>query len=293
MLPSSFATAAVPHKDDDRGVEVTLRHFDVTLTEYSVVMDTGPQRIANALGAAKAEGRAALLVCLPSVRDAEWAVAAARASVAGGADLLEFQTRFPQHPKPIVEAIGVVAREVDVPCLLWADDRVVHDFAITTAQPWRLVPACVSAGIAGIASPTPEGYAQRFAEACGADLAAINFVAPDMEPRHFEDACCYGSGFTYAIGVKTSPPTDPAVFEDLAGFLERVRRKSALPVFIGAGVATPEQATLVATFADGVAVAKAVFDTLQDARRHGHDQIAALESLVHRLRLAVERSEGR
>ena len=255
-------------------------------------METGPRRIEEALRAAKAEGRAALLVCLPSVRDSEWTVAAARASVAGGADLLEFQTRYPRHPEPIVEAIGVVAREVDVPCLLWTDDRVVHDFAITTAQPWRLVPACVSAGIAGIASNTREGYARRFAEACGADLAAINFVAPFMEPRHFEDSCCHGRGFTYAIGVKTSPPTDPAVFEDLAGFLERVRRKSALPVFIGAGVATPEQATLVATFADGVAVAKAVFDTLEDARKHGRDQIAALESLVHRLRLAVERGEG-
>jgi tryptophan synthase alpha chain len=169
-------------------------------------------------------------------------------------------------------------------------------FAITTARPWRLVPACVSAGIAGIAgiaSLTREGHARRFAEACGADLAAINFVAPVMGPQRFEDACCHGSGFTYAIGVKTSPPTDPAVFEDLAGFLERVRRKSALPVFVGAGVATPEQATLVATFADGVAVAKAVFDTLEDARRHGRDQIAALESLVRRLRLAVEDGEDR
>jgi len=255
-------------------------------------MDTGLLRIEQALRAAKAEGRAALLVCLPSVRDAEWAVAAAQASVAGGADLLEFQTHYPQHPEPVVEAIGVVAREVGVPCLLWADDHIVHDFAIATAEPWRLVPACLSAGIAGIASPTREGYARRFAEACGADLAAINFVAPVMGPRHFEDVCCYGSGFTYAIGVRTSPPTDPAVFEDLGGFLERVRRKSALPVFVGAGVTTPEQATLAATFADGVAVAKAVFDILEDARRHGRDQIAALESLVHRLRLAVERGES-
>ena len=71
-----------------------------------------------------------------------------------------------------------------------------------------------------------------------------------------------------------------------------MRRKSALPVFVGAGLATPEQATLAATFADGLAVAKAVFDILEDATKHGRDQIAALESLVHRLRLAVERGES-
>ena len=75
-----------------------------------------------------------------------------------------------------------------------------------------------SASIAGIASPTREGNARRFAEACGADLAAISLVAPVMEPRHLEDAGCYGCGFTYPIGVKTSPPTDTAVFEDLGGF---------------------------------------------------------------------------
>ena len=71
-----------------------------------------------------------------------------------------------------------------------------------------------------------------------------------------------------------------------------MRRKSALPVFVGARATTLEYATLTATFADGFATAKAVFDILEDSRKRGRDQIAALESLVHRLRLAVRRGEG-
>lgn len=74
---------------------------------------------------------------------------------------------------------------------------------------------------------------------------------------------------------------------------ERVREASGSPVFVGAGVTTPAQAALAATFADGVAVAKAVFETLGDASRQGQSQIDALESLVRMLRQAVQRHGGR
>jgi tryptophan synthase alpha subunit len=62
-----------------------------------------------------------------------------------------------------------------------------------------------------------------------------------------------------------------------------------VPVFVGAGVGTPAQAALAATFADGVAVAKAAFQTLERAHREGRDEIAALAELVAELRAAVER----
>ncbi len=254
-------------------------------------MLTGPQRIQAAIDAARAERRAALLVCLPSDQPTSWLVAAARACTAAGADLLEVQVRYPRHPAEVVEALGAVAREAPAPCLLWTDMRVVRDFAITEAQPWRLVAACVEAGVAGLAAPVPRAHAEVFARACGDHLAHIPFVSPQQTPEALAEICGNGPAFVYAIGVTTSPPTDPGVFDEVADFLDAVRAASGTPVFIGAGVGTPAQAALAATFADGVAVAKAAFQTLEGAAREGRDPIAALASLVGDLRHAVERRQ--
>jgi tryptophan synthase alpha chain len=252
----------------------------------------GRQRIQQVLEGARAEGRAALLVCLPSNQPTAWLVAAAKACTAAGADLLEFQVYQPHHPAEVVKAIAVVAQEVPPPCLLWTDFPVVHDFALTEAQPWRLVPECLRAGIAGVAAPVGSRYTAAFAAACGDDLARIPFVSPDMRPDDLEGVCGHGPAFVYAIGVNTSPPTDADVFEEVAEYLERVRQIAGAPVFLGAGVGTPAQAALAATFADGVAVAKAVFQTLGRASAEGRDELAALAWLVRELRQASVRGHG-
>jgi len=254
-------------------------------------MLTGPQRIQAVIDAAQAEGRAALLVCLPSAQPTSWLVAAARACTAAGADLLEVQVRYPRHPAEVVEVLGAVAGEVRAPCLLWTDVNVVRDFALTEAQPWRLVPACVEAGVAGVAAPVVSAHAEAFARACGEDLAHIPFVSAEQTPEALKAICGSGPAFAYAIGVTTSPPTDPGVFDGVADFLDAVRAASGAPVFIGAGVGTPAQAALAATFADGVAVGKAAFQTLEGAAREGRDPIGALASLVGELRHAVERRQ--
>ena len=255
-------------------------------------MSGGRQRIQQVLEGARAEGRAALLVCLPSNQRTAWLVAAAKACTAAGADLLEFQVRQPRHPAEVVEAIAVVAHEVSPPCLLWTDFPVVRDFALTEAQPWRLVPECVRAGIAGVAAPVGRRYTAAFAAACGEDLARIPFVSPDMPPDDLEEVCGHDPAFVYAIGVSTSPPTDAGVFEGVAEYLERVRQIAGAPVFLGAGVGTPAQAALAATFADGVAVAKAAFQTLARASAEGRDELAALAALVRELRQATVRAHG-
>jgi len=255
-------------------------------------MPSGLQRLRQTIDAARAERRAALLVCLPAIDNLSWSLAAARACVAAGADLLEFQTVYPRHPAPTVEALAEIAAGVDAPCLLWSDFDTVNAFTILDNAGWRLVPECVAAGIAGLAAPVPMGCGEAFADACGDDLAPVGFVAPTMQPKHFDEVCRCSSVFTYAIGVKTAPPSDPRIFEDFAGFVERVREASGTHVFVGAGVTTPAQAALAATFADGVAVATAVFVALDDAARRGESQIDALASLVGMLRGAVERDCG-
>ncbi len=252
-------------------------------------MPTGPQRIQHVIETAQAEGRAALMVCLPSNQRTAWIVAAARACAEAGADLIELQARFPRHPAEVVEAAAAVARGVPAPCLLWTDAAVARDFVLMAEQPWRLVPGCVGAGIAGVAAPIPPDCAQGFANACWGELAHAPFVSPAQTPDELAELCGHGASFAYAVGVSTKPPADAGVFEEFADFVERVRAATGVPVFAGAGIGTPAQAALAAAFADGVAVAKAAFQTLQLANQQGRDEIAALAELVGELRAGVER----
>ena len=84
----------------------------VTSPVYHVAVESGPQRLAGAIRAANTQGRAALMVCLPSDDSVEWLLEAARVSVAAGADLLEFQVRAPYHPSSTVDAVRAVASYV-------------------------------------------------------------------------------------------------------------------------------------------------------------------------------------
>ncbi len=260
----------------------------VTSPVYHVAVESGPQRIASAIHAANTQGRAALMICLPWNESVEWLLEAARVSVAAGADLLEFQVRAPYHPSTTIDSVRAVASYVDAPCLIWSDFAVVHAFAIAEEQPWRLVPECVDAGICGVVCPSAEGWIDAFASACGWDLASVNFMAPDFGPAHLEAACRSTRGFAYAIGLKTSPASDPTVVATLAWFLAQVRKTSGQPVFVGAGVATPKQAALAAAYADGVAVAKAVFETIGRATGRGDEGIEALSGLVRSMRVTLE-----
>jgi tryptophan synthase alpha subunit len=251
-------------------------------------MPTGPERIKHAIQTAQIEDRAALLVCLPSNQRTAWIVAAAKACVEAGADLIELQARAPRHPADVVDAAAVVAREVPAPILLWTDAAVARHFVLTE-QPWRLVPACLDAGIAGVAAPIPADCARGFANACWGELAHVPFVSPAQTPYELAELCDHGASFAYAVGINTEPPTDAEVFEKFADFAERLRGIGGVPVFVGAAGGTPAQAALAATFAGGVAVAKAGFQALEHAHREGGDEIAALAALVAELRAGVER----
>jgi len=250
-------------------------------------MNAGAQRLRQVIDAARADQRAALLVNLPANRGPDWLVEAARIAVEAGADMLEIQTRYPFEPDLAVDALRAIANASDIPCILWADLPTVRAFLITNMQRYRLGPACSDAGVAGIAVAAPTEFVQPFADSCGDDLAAINFISPGWPAEHFEQACRWGSGFCYAIGLETSPPTDPAVARKIAAFTDRARAASKRPVIVGAGVRTPEQAALAATAADGVAVAAAVKEALIRATVQGQDGLAALEGLVRMLRAAV------
>jgi tryptophan synthase alpha chain len=70
------------------------------------------------------------------------------------------------------------------------------------------------------------------------------------------------SGFIYYVAIAGITGTRSAESSALAEAIPRLRKFTDLPIAIGFGVRTPEQAAEAARIADGAVVASALIDTL-------------------------------
>lgn len=145
-----------------------------------------------------------------------------------------------------------------------------------------------AAGAAGILLTDAPAGADPGVEAAIATspLTLIRLVAPTTSDVRLADAVRGAGGFIYLIsrlgvtGVRADAPPD------LETQVRRVRAVTLLPIAVGFGIGTPEQARAAARCADGVVVGSALVDTL------GTGGPAAVEALVRELAGAV-RAGGR
>src|SRR4051794_6579566 len=138
----------------------------------------------------------------------------------------------------------------------------------------------VTAGGAGLITPdlVPDEAGAWMAAADEHDLDRVFLVAPsstDARLRRTTDAC---RGFVYATAVMGVTGAREST-SDLAGpLVARTREVTDLPIGVGLGVSSGDQAAEVAGFADGVIVGSAFVRCLLDAadRRAGLDALTAL-----------------
>ncbi len=91
-----------------------------------------------------------------------------------------------------------------------------------------------------------------------ADVATVLLVAPSTPEHRIEAVCRRSRGFVYAVG-RMGVTGEQAVLADSASQVaRRVVAATQLPVCVGIGVSTPEQAVTVCQVADGVVVGSAL-----------------------------------
>jgi tryptophan synthase alpha chain len=93
-------------------------------------------------------------------------------------------------------------------------------------------------------------------------LDVIRLVAPTTSDERLPLVLAGSSGFVYYVSITGITGTRTASAEDLARDIPRLRRATDLPIAVGFGVRTPEQAALVAAHADGAIVASVLIDKL-------------------------------
>jgi tryptophan synthase alpha chain len=131
-------------------------------------------------------------------------------------------------------------------------------------------------GVSGAIVPDlPVDEATDFDEACAVrGIDAVLLAAPGTEPSRLERIAAAAHGFVYCVatyGVTGARDSLTDVARDVVGSL---RPLTDLPLLVGVGIGTPEQAATACGFADGVIVGSALMSRLVDGDRDGAISLA-------------------
>jgi tryptophan synthase alpha chain len=122
-------------------------------------------------------------------------------------------------------------------------------------------------------------------------MAFIRLTAPTTDEKRMVRVLANSSGFVYYISITGITGADGASQRSIADAVGRLRRHTALPVAVGFGIKTPDQAAEVARVADaavvGSAIISAIGDSLNDAGAATLQTVEAAHSLVRALSAGV------
>lgn len=118
----------------------------------------------------------------------------------------------------------------------------------------------------------------------------IYVVAPSTKEQRLKDVTAKTGGFVYAASMMGVTGTKDAVSATANQLVARVREVSDLPISVGLGVSTREQAKSLAAYADGVIVGSAFIKLLLEAQSE-QEGLDAISHLAKELALGVR--EGR
>jgi tryptophan synthase alpha chain len=267
-------------------------------------MTTGGDSIAAAFAAAP--GRAALMPYLMGgFPDLEATVAIGAAYADNGADLVELGVPFsdPLADGPVIHAAGTkaLAAGTTLHGVLAAATRIAERLPVVlmcyanllyARGAERFADELVQAGVSGLIVPDlPLEEAEAVREACdAAGLALVPLIAPTTPDDRMAEIARRARGFIYTVSVTGTTGERAGVEGTLASVVARAKQDSAVPVAVGFGISTPEQAAeAAAAGADGVIVGTRLVRAAGEAAGAGNDAAAAVGEVVAALAEALRR----
>lgn len=240
-------------------------------------------RISAAFERAKTENRKTLVAyIMAGDPDLETSFEALKTLVANGADIIELGAPFtdPMADGPSIQRAGqrslkagtrlkdvlALARRfreenTETPIILMGYANPVHN------QGYDAFAAAASeAGIDGtiLVDLPPEEDAPIRQAYAPYDLAVIRLATPTTDEKRMKVIADGASGFLYYVSVTGVTGARKPVASDIAPGIELARNVSGLPVCVGFGIKTAEQAREMAEFADGVVVGSAFVDLISE-----------------------------
>ena len=239
-------------------------------------------RLQDVFARAREEQRAAVIGYLPAgFPDPDTSVALIRSMIDAGADVVEVGLPYSD---PLMDG-PVIQQAVDQALAAGTTTDVVLDVvsqvsgrgaAILVMSYWnpieqygvdRFAQRLAEAGGVGVITPdlTPEEAGPWISATDAHHVDRIFLVAPSSTDDRMETVAAATNGFVYAASTMGVTGARTSVSSSAADVVARARRHTSLPIAVGVGVSTGEQAREVAAYADGVIVGSAFVGRVQEA----------------------------
>ncbi|MFN8543053.1 MAG: tryptophan synthase subunit alpha [Candidatus Binatia bacterium] len=259
-------------------------------------------RIATTFADLRARGEAALIPFFTAGDpDLETTRALVRAAVEAGADAIELGIPFsdPMADGPVLqraaqralaggttlvrvlELVADLRRDVAVPIVLfgyynpffrYGEERIARDAACAGAD-----------GILCVDLPPEEATSFRAAAtASGIDLIAM--LAPTTPRARARKIARHATGFLYFVSVLGVTGARAELPPEIPTLVRAVRAVTDLPIGVGFGVQTPDQAAWIAGFADAVIIGSQIGRLVEEA---GPGAVPAVAAFVREVRAAM------
>lgn len=234
-------------------------------------------RIEQRFADLKAKGKKALVAFI-AAGDPDLATSAKilKGLTAAGADIIELSVPFsdPMADGPTIEqanlrafkagitlakVLGMVrdfrATDTTTPLVLMGYYNPIYAYGVD-----KFLNDAKAAGVDGliVVDLPPEEDAELCEPAKKAGLNFIRLVTPTTDAKRLPSVLRNASGFLYYVSVAGITGTKQAEADTVGAAITELRRHSSLPVAIGFGISTPEQAATMANKADGAIVGSAI-----------------------------------
>lgn len=263
-------------------------------------------RINKRFAALQAEGRKAL-VTFTTAGDPDYdtALALLKALPKAGADVVELGMPFsdPMADGPAIQASSqralkaghTIKKTLQMVREFRKEDNETPLVLMGYYNPIYVYPGeafikdCVEAGVDGliVVDLPPEEDEEFCIPAVEAGLNFIRLATPTTDAKRLPAVLRNTSGFVYYVsiaGITGTKAPDPS---EVHAQVARIKSETELPVAVGFGVSTPEQARSIASGADGVvvgsALVKIIADSLDGSGKAAPDTVGKVTKLVQSL----------
>tara|TARA_Y100000815_G_scaffold250090_1_gene252577 strand:+ start:1306 stop:2115 length:810 start_codon:yes stop_codon:yes gene_type:complete len=260
------------------------------------------RRLTTQFGVSAAQGRAALVTFVTAgdpTPDATDAIL--DALVAGGADVIELGMPFtdPMADGPAIQAanlrsLGAGTKTKDVLAIAAAFRQRHPEFPLvlmgyantmTRPSPAEFAAKAAEAGVDGVIivdiPPEETDEVEAFRNA-GIDV--IRLATPTTDAARLPAVLNGASGFLYYVSVAGITGMQQAAQATIEEAVAKLKAATDLPVAVGFGIRTPQQAADVAKVADGVVVGSAIVDLVAE---HGADAAEPVRAYIESLKSAI------
>jgi tryptophan synthase alpha chain len=181
----------------------------------------------------------------------------------------------------IFECVKNIRQKTEIPILLMLYINSVFAYGAE-----KFFEKCKESGIDGIIVPDLpfEEYGEIAELSDAFNVHSIHLVAPTSSNR-IEGIVKNAKGFIYCVSSTGVTGVRSEFKEGTESFIKNVKEKSPIPVCVGFGISSPEQAKKMSEFCDGVIVGSAIVKLVL---QYGENSVEYVEEFTKSLRTALD-----